>query len=293
FGGRAGSAAGSMVPPPQMVVLPEQMVGQDGSINVPFVGHVLVSGHDPAWIERTITQGLEGKANQPQVLVRVMRNTTATVTVVGEVSANIRMPLTAQGERLLDALAAAGGAKQPVDKTTLQITRGNVVQSLPLETIIRDPAQNIQLKSGDVITAIYKPLSFTVLGATGKNEEMAFEVQGISLAQAMARAGGLDDTRADAKAIFIFRFEDKDALQWKNPPMTTPEGKVPVIYQVDLKDPGSFFVAQGFPMDDKDVMYISNSPGAEVNKFISIMVNASAPRGGCGHPRNIVACEPC
>ncbi|VAY89137.1 Polysaccharide biosynthesis/export protein (fragment) [mine drainage metagenome] len=41
-----------MVPPPQMVVLPEQMVGQDGSINVPFVGHVLVSGHDPAWIER-------------------------------------------------------------------------------------------------------------------------------------------------------------------------------------------------------------------------------------------------
>ncbi|WP_434782160.1 MAG: hypothetical protein WJ306_07920 [Ferrovum myxofaciens] len=58
-----------------------------------------------------------------------MRNTTATV--VGEVSANIRMPLTAQGERLLDALAAAGGAKQPVDKTTLQITRGNVVHPCP------------------------------------------------------------------------------------------------------------------------------------------------------------------
>ena len=277
FGGRASSTAGSVVPPPQMVVLPEQMVGQDGTINIPFMGHVKVAGHDPEWIERTVTQGLEGKANQPQVLVRVMHNTTATVTVVGEVSASTRMPLTARGERLLDALAAAGGAKQPVNKTTLQITRGNTVQSLPLETIIRDPAQNILLQPGDVITAIYKPLSFTVLGATGKNEEMEFEVQGISLAQAMARDGGLDDTRADAKAIFIFRFEDKDALRWKNPPMTTPEGKVPVIYQVDLKDPGSFFVAQGFPMDNKDVMYIANSPGAEVNKFISLIVNASAP----------------
>lgn len=61
-------------------------------------------------------QRLKGKANQPQVLVRVIRNNTANVTVVGEVTTSTRMPLTARGERLLDALAAAGARASPSTK---------------------------------------------------------------------------------------------------------------------------------------------------------------------------------
>ena len=58
---------------------------------------------------------------------------------------------------------------------TLQVTRGNQVKAMALDTIIRDPKQNIVLQPGDVITALFQPLSFTVLGATGKNEEINFE----------------------------------------------------------------------------------------------------------------------
>ena len=93
-------------------------------------------------------------------------------------------------------------------------------------------------QAGDVVTALFQPLSFTVLGATGKNEEINFEAQGITLAQALARAGGLQDSRSDAKGVFIFRFEPANALKWpKQPAATTPEGKVPVIYRIDLKNP--------------------------------------------------------
>ncbi|MDR5671452.1 polysaccharide export protein, partial [Burkholderia cenocepacia] len=101
--------------------------------------------------------------------------------------------------RVLDALASAGGVRQPVDKITIQITRGDKVASQPLETIIKDPRQNVSLRAGDVVTALYQPFSFTALGATGKNEEVNFEAQGITLAQALARAGGLQDTRSDAQ----------------------------------------------------------------------------------------------
>jgi protein involved in polysaccharide export with SLBB domain len=153
-----------------------------------------------------------GKANQPQVLVRVIRNATSNVTVVGEVAASTRMPLTARGERLLDALAAAGGVRQPVGKVTLQLTRGEQVHALALDTIIRDPKQNIALQPGDVVTALFQPLSFIVLGATAKNEELNFEAQGITLAQALARVGGVQDRLADARAVFIFRFEDPRCL---------------------------------------------------------------------------------
>lgn len=57
----------------------------------------------------------------------------------------------------------------------------------------------------------------------------------------------------------------------------TPDGKVPVVYRVDLKDPAMFFIAQGFPMRNKDVMYIANAPGAELQKFLNLVVSAFYP----------------
>ena len=256
---------------------PEQMVNSDGAVNMPFAGQIPAAGRTPQQIEAEVVRRLQGKANQPQVLVRVIRNVSSNVTVVGEVTSSTRMPLTAQGERLLDARAAAGGVRQPINKTTLQITRGQQVQALPLDLIIRDPRQNIVLQAGDVVTAMFQPLSFTVLGATGRNEELPFEAQGISLSQALARAGGLQDARADARGVFIFRLEDAAALPWQGKVVTTPDGKVPVIYQLDLKDPASFFVAQSFPVYNRDVLYVSNAPAAELQKFLNIVTSIAAP----------------
>ncbi len=110
-----------------------------------------------------------------------------------------------------------------------------------------------------------------MLGATGINTELNFEAQGISLAQALARVGGLQDNRADANGIYIFRLEESNALPWKTPPVKTPEGKVPVIYKVNLKDPVTFFVAQNFTIQNKDVMYVANATGAELQKFLNLV----------------------
>ena len=149
---------------------------------------------------------------------------------------------------------------------------------MPLETIIRDPNQNVPLQPGDVITAYFQPLSFIALGATGKNDAVNYEAQGISLAQALARAGGLQDARSDARGVFIFRFEPKDALPWPRQPVeTTPDGKVPVIYRIDLKDPKSFLVSQSFPISKKDVLYISNTSVAELQKFLNLLGSLIGP----------------
>jgi polysaccharide export outer membrane protein len=209
------------------------------------------------------------------VLVRVTRNATANVTVVGEVGQSVRMPLTAKGERLLDALAAAGGVRQPVGKTTIQLSRAGKVVAMPLEAIIADPAQNIVLQPGDVITANFQPLSFVALGATGKNEEIPFEAQGITLSQALGRIGGLQDARADAQGVFIFRFEDPAVFPdgGKDLPQT-PEGKVPVVYRADLKNPVTFLIAQNFPVKNKDVLYVSNAPSTELQKFLNILISS-------------------
>jgi polysaccharide biosynthesis/export protein len=258
--------------------LPEQVVDREGFITVPFAGRIRAIGLTPQALETEIVRRLKGKANQPEALVRVLRNASANVTVVGEVTNSLRMPLTAGGERLLDALAAAGGVRQPVNKVTLQVTRGDAFHALPLDLVIRDPKQNVPLRAGDVITALFQPLSFTALGATGKNDEINFEAQGISLAQALARSGGLMDSRADPQGVFIFRLEQANALDWpRRPATTTPEGLVPVVYRIDLKNPSSFFVMQSFAINDKDVLYASNAPSAELQKFLNLVFSVAYP----------------
>ncbi len=253
------------------MTFPEQVVNTEGAITVPFAGTIRSAGKETSEIEAEIARRLSRMANQPQVLVRVTRNVTSNATVVGEVASSLRMPLTAKGERLLDAIAAAGGLRQPVGKTTLQLSREGKVLAMPMDTIIRDPRQNIQLRPGDVLTAFFQPLSFTVLGASGKNEEINFEAQGISLAQALARSGGLQESRADARGVFVFRFEEPSVLEAEPSWPVASDGKIPVVYRIDLKDPRTFLNAQNFPVNNKDVIYVANAPSAELQKFLNIL----------------------
>lgn len=268
----------------QRTPMPEMMVDTDGMIHFPFAGAIRAEGRTPHDIEREIENRLARKAHDPQVAVRLVTNATANVTVVGEVTNNLRIPLTPRGERLLDILASAGGVKQPVGKTTIRITRGDRVVSLPLETVIHDPAQNVRLQADDVITALYQPFSFTSLGQAGKSAEVEFEATGITLAQAMGRVGGVKDDRADIRGVFIFRLEDPTAL---DPAVAatarrTPDGRIPVVYRINLRDPASFFVAQSFPIRDKDVLYVSTAPLTDFQRFMSIVSSMAFTALGLG-----------
>jgi polysaccharide export outer membrane protein len=284
FGSTANSvAAGSLSASPIVggaatVTLPSQIVNANGTIVVPYAGMIPVAGHSTDQIEAEIVRRLKGKANRPQALVQVTTNASSTVTVVGEVKSDMRVPLTPKGERLLDALASAGGSAQPVNKTTIELTRHGETESMPLASIIADPAQNVLLHTGDVITAVSLPLSFTALGASGKSDEINFEATGITLAQALGRASGLQDNRADAGGVFIFRFENPQIFgSHISKSMLTHGDKVPVIYRVNLKDPASFFAMQRFPIRDKDVIYVANAPAAELQKFLNVVLSGVYP----------------
>ena len=257
---------------------PDQMVGVDGHISIPFAGSIQAAGRSTQAIGNDIAAALKSKANMPQVMVRMTRNTTSAVTVVGEVANSQIVPLTPRQEKLLDAIAAAGGVKQAINKITVQLARQGQVHSMPLESVIKDPAQNISLAAGDVITAYFQPYSFTSLGATGQNQEVAFEAQGISLVQALARVGGLQDARADAKGVFVFRFEDPDAVpEQARSGIRTADNKVPVVYRMNLAEGSAFLLAQNFPVKNKDVLYVSNASSVELQKFLNILISSIYP----------------
>lgn len=269
------ASGGTMVS--QSSTIPEQPVDENGTIAVPFVGKVAVAGRTPAEVEHEIAQRLRGRAHDPQVLVRLLGNQASNVTVLGEVANSRRVPLTNTGERLLDVLAAAGGPREDVDKTTLRLTRGNRAATMPLDAVILDPAQNVRLKANDVLTVIHQPYSFIALGAVQRNAEVPFEGSGLTLAQALGRIGGLREDRADIRGVFIFRFEEPQILspEVEAGARKTLAGKVPVVYRLDLSDASSFFVAQEFAIRDDDIIYVSNAPGADLQKFLATLSNAA------------------
>ena len=274
-GGLFSSPAGERIGAgSRSAAIPEQVVGPDGALTVPYAGRVRVAGRSPAEVEQAIVKALSEKAIEPQALVTVTKNVANTVTVIGEVTSGARVPLTTRGDRLLDVIAAAGGIRTAAHETFVTLTRDGTSVRIPMQAILNDPAENVYVKADDVVSVARDPQTFTAAGATGANAVIPFDAIGISLDQALARAGGLNDFRADATGVFVIRLErpaDYDQLGLRRPgPSALPE--VPVIYRLNLRDPVGFFLARQFPVRSKDIVYVSNAPAMEIQKVMTIMM---------------------
>jgi len=78
--------------------------------------------------------------------------------------------------------------------------------------------------------------------------------------------------------VFIFRLEPRSAeITAESPQLATSEGLVPVIYRIDLRDPRSLFWIQSFPVKDRDVLYVSNAPVWELQKFLNLLFTLAYP----------------
>jgi polysaccharide export outer membrane protein len=261
------------------VTIPEQIVAQDGAISVPFGGRIHVAGRLPVEVQRSVEQRLAEKAIEPQAIVTITRSIANSATVTGEVVAGARLPLSVKGDRLLDLIAGAGGAKAPVYETFVRLSRGGVTATIPMEALVSDPSENIYAHAGDVLTLVRLPQSFTVFGATGANSQIPFTAEHMTLVEALAKAGGLQDQRADPAGVFLFRFEPPRIVNALGRPQlgTGPQGSTPVVYRLDLRDAKSYFLAQRFPIDDKDVIYVANADLNEIQKFFALLNTLTGP----------------
>src|SRR5436190_5922155 len=236
------------------VTIPEQIVGRDGGISVPFADRVPVAGRLPVEVQRIIEGRLAEKAIEPQVIVTVTKSLTNSATVTGEFVSGARVPLSLKGDRLLDLIAAVGGAKSPVYETFVRLSRDGVTATIPMEALVADPAENIYAQPGDVLTLVRLPQSFTAFGATGSNSQIPFSAEKMTLVEALAKAGGLQDLRSDPAGGFLFRYEPPKIVNVLGRPQlrTGPAGSSPVVYRLDLRAAKSYFLAQRFPLRDKD-----------------------------------------
>jgi polysaccharide biosynthesis/export protein len=267
-------AAGS-----RTATIPEQVVARDGTIEVPYAGRLRVAGLRPAEVEEKIVQALAHKAIEPQVVVTISKSVSNTVSVGGEVTTGARIPLTTKGDKILDVIAEAGGIHAPASDAFIQLTRGRRTVSVAYNAILAHPEENIYVTPGDFVTVIRDPQTFTAFGGTGRNAQVPFDAAGITLDEAIAKAGGLLDYRADPAGIFLLRFEPTGLVAQLLPGRELPSqgDLVPVVYKLNLRDANSFFLARSFPMRDKDMLYVANSASDPLQKALGLFGSVMAP----------------
>jgi polysaccharide export outer membrane protein len=259
--------------------LPDQPVGPDGAVSIPYAGRIAVAGRTPQAVQQTIEHALADKALDPQVLVVVKRSAANSVSVAGEVVGGKRVPLSPGGDRLLDVIAAAGGAHAPVHDTFVRLSRGGTSATVPLATLVAEPDQDIFAEPGDVLTLVRRPQTFSVFGATGKNAAITFTSDRMSLSEALAKAGGLDDNRADPRAVFLFRYEPDSVVRALGQPLaaTGAGGVSPVVYRLDLKDAASYPLAGRFPVHDKDIIFVADAAVQPLYHFFQALSQVTGP----------------
>ena len=261
------------------VTIPDQQVAPDGTIAIPYAGRISAAGRTPAQVQQTIEALLANKALGPQVLVIVKRSDANAVTVAGEVVAGARIPLSSSGDRLLQLIAAAGGAKTPVYETFVRLSRNDVTATIPLERLVTEPTENIYAWPGDVITLVRTPQTFSVFGAMGRNAAITFDAANITLSQALAKSRGLRDDLANPKGVFLFRYEPGSILRALGLPLAAhaSDGASPVAYRFDFSDASSYLLAEQFPVRDKDIIFVADAGAVQVGKLFTLLQTVTGP----------------
>ena len=106
----------------------------------------------------------------------------------------------------------------------------------------------------------------------GSQQQLPFGAWRITLAEAVAKAGGLVDGAADPASVFLYRGETRDIAAEMGIDVSKFQGPIiPVIYNINFRNPGSYFLATTFEMRNKDVIQVSNSVSVEATKFLSYL----------------------
>jgi polysaccharide export outer membrane protein len=262
------------------VNLPPQEVDRLGNIIVPFAGTLHIVGLSTQAVSILIQRRIADRAIDPQVMVTITDRRANAVTVTGDVNSSTRFILALGGERLLGAIARAGGPKYPPYESLVTLQRGNTTERALIAEIMRDPRQNAQLRGGDTVFVSRSQRYFLALGALGPgqylglvNRRLAFEDSQLSLADAIAKVGGLSDDRANPRAVFIYRSESRETLAYLGattrmelPPV------VPTIYYLDLAAGAGYFFAREFSIRNEDLIYVSNAPATDLAKFLALLL---------------------
>jgi polysaccharide export outer membrane protein len=258
------------VRPGNFITIPAQAVDVNGNISIPYGGAIRARGRTQVELQQAIVDALKDRAIEPQAIVSVVEQRTSLITVLGDVARSGRIPAQLTPERMLDTISRAGGTAGPGPDEWVMLERDGRRALSPFGALVYEPANNIYVHPGDIIYLYREPQTYLTFGALGSQQQLPFGAWRITLAEAVAKAGGVRDAEGDPASVFLYRGETRDVAEAMGVDSSKFQGPIiPVIYNINFRNPASYFLATTFEMRNKDVIYVSNSVSVEATKFLT------------------------
>jgi polysaccharide export outer membrane protein len=241
-----------------------QKVTTDGKLFYPYAGELQAAGLTAQELRAEITKRLSDKIlNDPQVDVRVTGYNSRKAFVAGAVERPGFISFNENPMTLPDAIAYAGGFSEKADPSLMQLRRGDKVYNinyldafnanLPLERIIIKPSDQILVPA---LSETQKDQKAYVMGEVGRPGIVNIYNGKLTLAEALATAGGLQALNATARGIYVIR--------------NTSEKQIDV-FQLNAKNAMALAMADRFELNARDVVYVDASDLATWNRLVSLI----------------------
>lgn len=239
-----------------------RLVYSNGDIYFPLVGNIKAAGLTLDEFRTKLTGALSKYIKDPQVELDVAAYRSQKVLVSGAVKNPGMVSLTDQPLLLIDAIARSGGVTENADLYDVVLTRGKNSVRLNLDRLYfnGDLTANVLLQNGDVVSVPDRSgRKVYVLGevgnAAGSTQGRSYIMRrgGMSLTEVLSDAGGPNPFTSAANQIYLMRM--------------SPQGK-PIIYQLDAREPQALLLADKFPVQPRDLIFVNPTGPTMIGRFI-------------------------
>jgi polysaccharide biosynthesis/export protein len=264
----AGAAGGGG----NFINLPAQPVDVNGNITVPYAGSIRVAGRPFTAVQKEIEEKLKDRAIEPQAILTLSAERASTVSILGSVKSGGQFPVRNTRMRILDAIAQAGGVDGAAQSLEVVLQRDGQASRVSMRRLVLDSSANTSVLPGDTIFVQPNSRAVNVFGATGESTRVIIDVDNLTLTDALTRAKGFSDARADVSSVFILRMEDRKAIPASTENLVHfTSQKVPTVYHIRYDTPGGIFIGNHMKVRSGDVVYVSNAAGVQTRKLLEMI----------------------
>ena len=221
-------------------------IDPNGNVQLPLVGSVRIAGKTLAETNRFLRSQFARYLKHPDVVVRVLSYEGRRYFVNGQVMKSGQYTLNDQPISIYTALGQAGGIDTKTgDTTNIQLIRNGQtynLNSIQLEKQGRS-LHNLLIQANDTIYVNTKQdQKLYVMGESNKSQALALREQGMTLSDVLGESEGISPYSASAARIYVMR--------------TNLNTKQSTIYHLNLSSLGNLALANQFPMQKNDIVYI-------------------------------------